>query len=271
MKWPLFEINEVINRNIVSSVVLILFVLVMKILSTNTVKRSKIRSIDLKRKWFAWIRSMSILTFFVGSVIIWASEIQTLAFSLTAIAVAIVLSTKELIICILGSVFKLFSHSFSIGDRIQVGDKRGDVIEQSLFSTTLLEVGQGAASQNYTGRVVTIPNSLFVNHDVINESLDWDYSFHTFKYVVPREADWKKESQKLLAAAKEVCSEFIPEVKKTMSRISRKKMIETPAVEPRINLDFSNEKCVQILVRVPAKTDSKGRIEQQIYQAMHKI
>ena len=35
------------------------------------------------------------------------------------------------------------SRSFKLGDRIEIGDYRGDVIDYNLFTTTILETGPG--------------------------------------------------------------------------------------------------------------------------------
>jgi len=52
-----------------------------------------------------------------------------------------------------------FSRLYTIGDRVQIGDVRGDVIDIGLLRTTLLETGSWVSKDMYNGRVVRIPNS----------------------------------------------------------------------------------------------------------------
>src|SRR5690606_32112227 len=85
-----------------------------------------------------------------------SAELRTVAISIVAIAVAFVVATKELILCITGSILKMASRSFVIGDRIQVKDFRGDVIDQNLLATTILEVGPGKLTHQRTGRMAVI-------------------------------------------------------------------------------------------------------------------
>ena len=79
-----------------------------------------------------------------------------------AILAALVIGTKELIMCFLGSIVKAGSNAFSLGDRIRIGDIEGDVIDQNLLSTQLQEVAEG----QYSGQLVSLPNSMFLNQAI---------------------------------------------------------------------------------------------------------
>ena len=58
-------------------------------------------------------------------IVIWADELREAALVLSAFAVAIVLSTKELIMCVTGWWLKLAGGHFRIGDRVQIGSTTG--------------------------------------------------------------------------------------------------------------------------------------------------
>ena len=120
----------------------------------------------------------------VGLVLIWAPQLRTLALSLTAVAVAIVVATKELILCISGSVMRASSRAFSVGDWIEVAGLRGEVTDHSLFVTTLQELGGGGQGWHYTGRTVVVPNSVFLSAPIRNHNLLRSFTFHTFALTV---------------------------------------------------------------------------------------
>jgi len=50
-----------------------------------------------------------------------------------------------------------------VGDRVQIGDTRGDVIDIGLLRTTLMETGNWVSRDLYNGRIVRIPNSTVLN------------------------------------------------------------------------------------------------------------
>mgnify|MGYP001215256827 CR=1 FL=1 len=82
---------------------------------------------------------------------------------MVAIAVALVIATKELILCVSGALIKGGARSFNIGDRIQVKEFRGDVIDQNLLTTTILEVGPGKVLTGLNKRISKNLECLSVN------------------------------------------------------------------------------------------------------------
>ena len=69
---------------------------------------------------------------------------------------AIVLATKEIIMCLSGAIYRASSGTFKVGDRVEIGAFRGDVIDQTLLATTILEIGPGQAIHQHSGRTVTL-------------------------------------------------------------------------------------------------------------------
>ncbi|MFT5604801.1 MAG: small-conductance mechanosensitive channel [Paracoccaceae bacterium] len=128
-----------------STLLLIVAVITLRALSWRFIRRI-VNAAELRRKWLVQSRNGLVL---LGLVIIWGEELRTLALSIVALAVAFVVATKELILCITGSIIKTASCSFDIGDRIQIKDYCGDVIDHNLLATTLLEVGLGKHPTTY--------------------------------------------------------------------------------------------------------------------------
>jgi len=134
--------SETLLKLLISTALLITVVVVVRALSARYIRRN-VASMELRRRWLVHSRNGLLLFMLLGLIIIWGEELRTLALSVVAIAVAFVVATKELILCVTGSILKAGAGSFNIGDRIQVKDFRGDVIDQSLLATTILEVGPG--------------------------------------------------------------------------------------------------------------------------------
>ena len=114
-----------LSSHMISTFVLVLGVLVLRRIILYRVQKSDKLALDVKRRWIVQIRNSSLLIIIISVALIWGSELRTFAVSIIAIAVAIVLATKELIMCLSGYVVKGISHSFSIGDRIEINGIRG--------------------------------------------------------------------------------------------------------------------------------------------------
>ncbi|MEX0845213.1 MAG: mechanosensitive ion channel domain-containing protein [Balneolaceae bacterium] len=258
-----FFMFEGLSKSLMSTALLFLCFIVVRVLLTRYLKRN-ITSAELRRKWHVQVRNGLILLLILGLAIIWSNELRTFALSIVAIAVAFVVATKELILCITGSILKTGARSFNIGDRIQIKDFRGDVIDQNLLATTVLEVGPGKLTHQRTGRMTVIPNSLFVSEPLINESFTNDYVLHVFTIPFKREENWKAAQQEVLKAANKYCKPYLPEVKKHMSRISEERGLSVPSVEPRVTLQIPVAGEIHLIVRIPTKSGERSFIEQSI-------
>jgi small-conductance mechanosensitive channel len=258
-----FAIPDALLSLLVSTAILFVAILLTRAISARFI-RKRVEAAELRRRWLVQSRNALILLTLLGLVLIWGEELRTLALSIVAIAVAFVVATKELILCITGSILKAASGSFNIGDRIQVKDFRGDVIDQNLLATTILEVGPGKITQQRTGRMTVIPNALFVSEPVINESFTHDYVLHVFTVPFKREDRWQEAQEAFLAAARKQCEPYLEQVRRYMNQISRRRGLDIPSVEPRVTIQVPVAGEIHLIVRVPAKNGQRGHIEQAI-------
>jgi hypothetical protein len=191
-------------------------------------------------------------------------ELRTLAISIVAIAVAFVVATKELILCLIGSIIKSGSRSFNVGDRIQIKDFRGDVIDQNLLTTTLLEVGPGKLTHQRTGRMIVVPNAMFVSEPLINESYTHDYVLHVFTVPFKREDNWRLAKQAFLETAQSYCADYLEQARSYIQRMSDVRSIDVPSVDPRVTLQVPTAGDIHLIIRLPAPAEKRNFMEQAI-------
>lgn len=257
------SVSMPVLRLLGSTVVLMVIVLLARMVLSKLI-RTGIQSTELRRKWLVQTRNGLILLFLLGLILIWGEELRTLALSIVAIAVAFVVATKELILCFMGTLVKGGARSFDIGDRIQVKDFRGDVIDQNLLATTILEVGPGKLTHQRTGRATVIPNSLFVSEPVINETFTEDYVLHVFTVPFKREDDWLKAQQVLLEVAQAQCQPYLESARKYMRRLGDRRGLEVPMVDPRVSIQVPVAGEIHLVVRYPCRPAQRSAIEQNI-------
>tara|TARA_R100001509_G_scaffold165611_2_gene148208 strand:+ start:3892 stop:4866 length:975 start_codon:yes stop_codon:yes gene_type:complete len=255
--------SDTLLRLMINTLVLFVAVSLLRAATARFITRT-VASHELRRRWLVNSRNGLLLLLLLGLVMIWADELRALALSIVAIAVAFVVATKELILCVIGSALKTGSGAFSLGDRIQIKDFRGDVIDQHLLVTTILEVGPGKLTHQRTGRKIVIPNALFVAEPVINESFTHEFVYHVFTVPFKREDDWQAASEAFLASAQRHCAGYLDQARRHMQRVNVKSGLETPSVEPRVTLQVPTAGEVHLIVRLPARAGERGYIEQSI-------
>ncbi|OZB06771.1 MAG: hypothetical protein B7X54_01000 [Idiomarina sp. 34-48-12] len=258
-----FQFSEQLLRPIIATLILVTAIVIIRAILSKFIRKS-VRSTDLRRRWFVQTRNVLLLLMVVGLMLIWAEELRTLALGIVAIAVAFVVATKELIMCLTGSLVKSGGSAFSIGDRIQIKDFRGDVIDQNLLTTTILEVGPGKHSHQRTGRMVAIPNSLFVSEPVVNESYTHDFVLHVFTVPFKREDNWHAAQQALLESANRHSADYIEQARRYMQRMSDHRGIDVPSADPRVTISVPAAGEIHLIVRFPCKSGMRSFMEQSI-------
>lgn len=247
----------------ISTLILVVVIFIARALVGRYI-RTHVKQSELRSKWLVQSRNALMMLFLLGLLLIWGDELRTLALSVVAIAVAFVVATKELILCVIGSILKSGASSFDIGDRIQIKDYRGDVIDHNLLATTLLEVGPGKLTQQRTGRVAVIPNALFVSDAVINETPTRRFMFHVFTIPFKRNHDWQAAERALLSAAEKACAPYMEEARRHLMRFSSERGLEAPSIEPRVTLQVPAAEEIHLVVRMPVPTPQRNAIEQAI-------
>jgi len=249
---------------VISTIILIACVFLFHRLARRAVFRSTAESKEIRRRWLVNVRNATLLLLAIGLVFIWGTQLRTLAVSLVAFIAAIILATKELILCISGTVVRGVSKSFRVGDRIEIQGLRGDVIDHDLLTTTLLEVGPGQQTHQHTGRILTIPNALFLNNSVFNECKMERFLMHHIVVPVKADEDWRRAERLLLEAAGAECAPYIEKARGAMHTLEKSHGLDAPPIEPRIILQMPDAGKVNLVLRIPAPFESRGVIEQAI-------
>jgi len=133
---------------------------------------------DRQRWWISLIKNLATAALFAGLVAIWADEIKAFALSIAAVAVAFVIATKELWLCVTGATWRGASQAFSVGDWIEIGPHSGEVIEENLLATVLQEIDPHDFS--VTGRIIWAPNSLLLTAPIINNGFGKRFIYFQF-------------------------------------------------------------------------------------------
>lgn len=208
----------------------------------------------------------SILALFVLLLVVWADELREAALVLSAFAVAIALSTKELLMCITGWWLKLAGGHFRVGDRIRIGAYNGDVVDYGLLTITLLEVDPG---QERTGGVLTIPNSMLLVEAVVNQTLAFSFQWHSVLIKVPQELDWQKAETALLEAGREIWAEFDAEAEGQAEQLTHRFASQPDAREPEVFLGHGEDGKQTLELRIGLPVRQEYPVEDKILRAYY--
>ncbi|HJR75393.1 MAG TPA: hypothetical protein VJ805_00400 [Nitrospiraceae bacterium] len=258
------NVDPALLYDILKSLLLLGVVLAFRTVLVRSIARNPHLTLEAKRRWVVAIRNTAALVFLTGLAFMWLNELQTFAVSLVAIAAALVLATKELILCWSGAALRVGGKVYSVGDRIQIGGYRGVVLDHDAFATKLLEIGPGLTSHLYTGRIVVFPNSLLFTNGLVKENPPQDHGLYVLNVPVRSEDNWQVAEQALLDAAKTECAPFLEEVTRQMKLLEQRNLLEAPSPDPRVTIQLVEPGRVHLVLRYPAPDRGRSRVEQAI-------
>lgn len=249
---------------LIASAAVIVAALVLRWVLRRGIQRQHRMSPDMKRRWLLQVRNLTFVLVAFAFVLIWATELRTFAISVVAIVAAIVIATKELILCLSGGFLKMSSRMFVLGDHIEIGTVRGEVIDQTLLTTKIMESTTGPNGQQFTGRLITLPNAVLLNQPVSNESLTKTFGLHVFTVPIKMEDGWEAHESALQSALDAACSPYLEEAKRVVARLAEAEGLAAPSVEPRVHVTLPEPGRVNLVARMPYPVDTKGRVLQAV-------
>ena len=189
----------------------------------------------------------------------WLPQIQHFVLSITAIAVALVIATKELLLCLTGALLIRTSNAFTIGDWISVGEYFGDVIERNFMTTTIQEIER--KSYTYTGRTATLPNSLFLANTVINQNFLRRYQFHSFSITIEPDAFPIDAEEQLQRRIEALTSHFIDTAQRYNKMLEKRTGIDIPDAKPMVEFSTNDTAKLVTTLSIFCPTDQIHHLE----------
>src|SRR5271155_3331594 len=134
--------------------------------------------------------------------ILFEDRLGCLSFAIGVAGAGVAVALQDVLASIAGAFSIGFSRLYVAGDRVQIGDTRGDVIDIGLLRTTLMEIGNWVSRDLYSGRIVRIPNNMVLKGSVFNYSQGFRFIWDEIKVVFTVSSDCEFAKQMLLRVAK---------------------------------------------------------------------
>jgi len=248
---------------------LIISLLIAVVLAiSGLIARSGIRRMDLSPVQRRRTKNMVIyalcVVFAVGMAVTWAEELAAATIVASGFAVALVLFHKELVLNVMGWWVKTMGHAFRIGDRVRVGDVRGDVIDYGILTTTLMEVGTDADHGMRTGNLVTLPNAALLTEPLLNETRVLAFEWKEFTFSLSSVEDWREAEAILAAAATEMVVDYREQVSAELSKMAAHFAFHPIQVKPFVFVRSMDDGGVQLWVRMAVPVREIAMMEDRL-------
>jgi small-conductance mechanosensitive channel len=198
------------------------------------------------------------------------SSFATFAGLLTA---GVAVAMQSVLVSIVGYFFLIGKYGIRVGDRVQIGNVSGEVIDLGLVRMHLMELSsQGPLGA--TGRVVAFANSIVfqASGGLFKQISGVNFAWHETTLALPANGDYARLKEKLLAAVNDVVKQYHDEIVRQTREIQKTTSSNVAAVtsaSPQVQLHFSPSS-VEAVVRYPVQLQHAAEIDEQVSEAMLK-
>lgn len=256
--------SRTVQVRIINTLIILLVLWSIKFVIRRIIYR---QTEDVKTR-FIWIKTLTYITVVLGLIMVgsvWFRGFKELGTYLGLLSAGIAIALKDPLTSIAGWLFIMFRRSFSVGDRIQIGDKAGDVIDIRIFQFILLEIGNWVDSDQSTGRVVYIPNGQIFTLPLANYSKGFQYIWDEIKVLITFESDWKKAKEIMLNIAKKHSEHLSKSAERKVKEASKKYMIFYNNLTPTVYTSVKDSG-VQLAIRYLCEPKNRRGTQQSIWE-----
>lgn len=252
-----------INK-LISSLVIIFILWLIRTITIRIVWKK----IDNPQTRYRWQKNTIYTAVFLGILLIireWFEGIQSLATYFGLLSAGLAIALKDIIASMVGWLFIMWRSIFVVGDRIQIGDYKGDIVDIRLFKFTMLEIGNWVDADQSTGRLLDIPNNMIFTDILANYSKGFQFIWNEIPVLVTFESDWKKAKSILLEIAYKHAEHFSKSAGEKIRQANKKFLISYSNLTPTVYTAIKNSG-VMLTIRYLVDPRKRRNSEQEIME-----
>jgi len=217
---------------------------------------------------YKWAKTTRYIITVIGILLvsrIWFEGVGAIGTYIALVAAGLVIVLREPVQDIAGFLFIMWRSPFRLGDRVEVNEVKGDVIDQGLFKFTLMEIGNWVDADQSTGRVVHISNHKVFSGNVFNYTGGFKYIWNEVTVRLTYESNWKKAKELLLKIAQNHSIDMSKKAEEELMEASSSYYLSFNVLTPTVYLHIKD---YGIAMTIRYLTDPRKRraTEQSIHE-----
>ncbi|WP_372883000.1 mechanosensitive ion channel family protein [Psychromonas sp.] len=225
-------VGKVIATVLVIAVVILLVRSIQRVLGRyieNTERRYRLRKVVTFAGYVVAIFLLSI---------VFSDKLAGLTVFFGVAGAGVAFALQELIASAAGWVAMSFGRFYNIGDRVQLGGIKGDVIDIGMLRTTLMECGGWINGDQYNGRIVRVANSFIFKEPVYNYSSDFPFLWDEITITVKYASNYQIVREGFQQILDDITGEYARHLKGEWRKMTGKYMLEDAQLEPMVTLNI---------------------------------
>jgi small-conductance mechanosensitive channel len=257
-----FLFDPLIGRLVTTIVGIIIITILVQFLQARAPKyvpnRRMLSSVKQALRFLGYVAAIILIG------IIFSDQLPGVTVTLGLAGAGIAFALQEVIASVAGWIAISFGQFYIIGDRVELGGIRGDVIQIGVLRTTLMEIGEWVKADQYNGRTVRIANSLVFRDPVYNYSEQISFIWDEITIPVRYGSDHRLAREILLQVAEEIIGSRIKALEDEWEVMRQKYPLEHASVEPSVFL-IADDNWMHVTLRYPVDAKQRRLIHDRLF------
>ncbi len=235
-------------------------------------RRAVLRYVQDSRRRYQLLLLRSIAFWALGVLIVgfaFASELGSIVTFAGLITAGLAVAMQSVLVSIVGYFFLIGKYGIRVGDRVQIGEVNGEVIDVGLVRMYLMEFG-GHGSLGPTGRVVAFPNSVVfqVATGLFKQIPGVNLAWHEITLSLPSGVDYQTTKERLTEAVIDALKDYQEDIKRQAQELQRATLSGAGGEAlPTVQLHYSASG-VEAQVRYPVHLRHAAEIDERVSHAL---
>lgn len=230
------------------------------------------REVKEPRTQYSLHRAISIAfwaAFLLAAIGTWIPNTQTLVVSYGLVAAGVAVALQDVFKSFVGGILLFVAGIYRVGDRVEIDNKRGDVIDISIMYTRLLEIKEWVEADQPTGRIDIMPNSIVLTHTVRNYTKQLGFIFEELSIPISYKSNWRKARDNILEIVKKETGRVTDAATEQIRSLGEKYFVQKSVVEPCVYVTLTDN-WISLGVRYPTwareRRSTMSRISRSILE-----
>lgn len=218
-------------ENLILTVVILLTLVIIRFVIMRIVNK-QVKSTAAR---YSWRKNLTYALVIIGVLAIggtWIEGVGSLATFLGLLSAGLAIALRGPVTDIAGWIFLIWRKPFHVGDRIEIGKHKGDVIDTRVFKFSILEIGNWVHADQSTGRVIHLPNHLIFDEPIANYTSDFEFIWNEIEVVFTFESNWKKAKKTLEKITNDHLQDYVEDAEQQIRRATNSYLIHYRNLTP---------------------------------------
>jgi len=251
---------------ILTSLIIILVVMVLR-WGINRIVHRQVQDPTQRYYWTRVVTYLLVFAGILGVMRVWLPGISSIINYLGIVSAGIAIALHDVIASLAGWVFILWRRPFQVGDRVQIGEDAGDVIDIRLFQFSLLEIRNWVDADQSTGRILNIPNSRVFRETLANYTKGFQYIWHEIPVLITFESNWRQAEEIMKEIAASQVEQLSTAAAEEVRRAAKRYLIHYGKLTPIVYLSVKDSG-VLLTLRYMVESRRRRGTEEGIWRAI---